>query len=146
MRRKFTLISVLALLLTFIAFPAWAAPYTSSSNATLDDVGIRSFNMLMDGTSEITADTASIAVRCTTSAYYPVDEIGLVINIQRWDGNSWSTIKTISYADYYSDYILKGFNYAVEPGYSYRLYTKHYCSDGMSYESAYSTTNGVYVN
>jgi hypothetical protein len=140
--RKTNLILVLALVFTLIAVPVWAAPARESSA----DIGIRSMTMLQNGTAYIAdAGGQTLFIRCDTQAYFSVAKIGLEINLQRWNGSSWTTIQTMPFYNTYSSYIRKDLSVPALSGYSYRLVTKHYCENGANYEYLYTTTSGITV-
>ena len=143
--KKISLLIILTILCFLAAVPAWAAP-VNYAKTTFNNVGIESFTMLKGGTSDISTTDGALIIRCTTSAYSAVNEIGLYINIQRWNGSSWVNYSSLSGAEYYSDYILRGYTYSVPKGYSYRLVTKHYVKNGLTEESGYTTTNGYFVS
>ncbi|NLI91251.1 MAG: hypothetical protein GX434_03345 [Peptococcaceae bacterium] len=145
--RKTSLILVLALILTLVAVPVWAAPNASAIDRENPvQNGTQSMTMLQDGTSYIAdAGGSTLYISCQTYAYYSVPEIGLEINVQRWNGSSWVTIQTIPFYNTYSNYIGKNITVPAMSGYSYRLVTKHYCENGANYEYLYTTTNGITV-
>ena len=131
----------------FIAAPAWAAPLDSNQGKESSiNISPKSMNLLRSGTGYIAdAGNSSLYIECETSAYYPVDIIGLEINLQRWNGNSWTTIQTFNYTNLNSDEIRKTLGAPALSGYSYRLVTKHFCQDGINYEYIYTTTKGITV-
>ncbi len=148
MRKQMSRVMILTLLCTLFALPVWAesSNVKDFSNSPIV-VAPRAMTMLQQGSANLSViGTGNLLINCSTTAFYSVDEIGLEIRLQRWNGSSWTTIQTFPFANLNSSYITKTFTTYVARGYNYRLYTKHYCSDGMSYEYTYSTTGQVSVS
>lgn len=82
-----------------------------------------------------------------TIARQSVDSVKVTIHLQRLEGNSWVTIAsygpTVKYNTYY---VSASRTYSVTGGYYYRMTGSHTAIEGDAFESAVSSTNGIWVD
>lgn len=82
-----------------------------------------------------------------TIARQNVDSVKVTIHLQRLEGNNWVTIAsygpTVKYNTYY---VTVSRTYSVAGGYYYRMTGSHTVIEGDAFESAVSSTNGVWVS
>ena len=74
------------------------------------------------------------------------DTLRLVMNIQRLDGNSWSTVKSYSDTAYNASLLVKSYNYNVKGGYYYRVMAACIATKGGIMESQTPITNGIWID
>ncbi|NPV43324.1 MAG: hypothetical protein HPY70_05000 [Firmicutes bacterium] len=87
-----------------------------------------------------------IEVGGTTETYDVVDNVEIVIELQKREGSSWKTIKTWS-EHKSNDYIVSiAKTYKVEKGYYYRIVSCHYAENEGSHENVYAYSKKLYID
>lgn len=144
MKKLATLLCLVALLI-MSATPVWAGENRFSGNS-LNPAGIESYQLIKVGYSSIQDNLdGTITLYGYTRTYYPVDRIGIIFNLQYYNGSNWVTIKTIPFESQNSSDITKTVTMSVSRGYTYRLLTEHYAADGSVYESGTSVTGSIII-
>lgn len=80
-----------------------------------------------------------------TFAYHNCDTIDLVIYVDKLVGNTWKLYKSFSFTENNVSTLSKSVTMTVQSGYKYRMRGYHRTYNDGRQESAYSTTEGVYV-
>lgn len=80
-----------------------------------------------------------------TFAYHTCDSIDLVIYVDKLVGNTWKLYKSFSFTENNVSTLSKSVTMTVQSGYKYRMRGYHRTYNDGRQESAYSTTEGVYV-
>lgn len=88
-----------------------------------------------------------VMVTGDTVARQNVDSVKVTIHLQQLKGDNWVTIAsygpTVKYNTYY---VAVSKTYSVAGGYYYRMTGSHTVIEGDAFESAVSSTNGVWVS
>lgn len=109
-------------------------------------VAPKSYVTLTGGNSVIVDNgDRTINISGYTSTAYPVDKIGLNLNLQYLSNGSWYTLNTYSFSNYNSDYISGGKTLGVSGGYNYRVVGEHTSLDGGIGERGQSYTASIYI-
>lgn len=87
----------------------------------------------------------SINVYGHTFAYHTCDSIDLYLYVEKLVGNSWQSYKSFEFTDTNVSTLSKSVTMTVQSGYKYRLRGYHRTYNDGRQESAFSTTEGVYV-
>lgn len=78
-----------------------------------------------------------------TLCNFVVEEVGLEIYLDKYDGTVFNNYKNWDTVEYNSYHNTNTFNYPVEKGFYYRLRGYHYAADGGLYENASTMTDGL---
>ena len=143
MKKKFLPV-FLALLLLLIPLTALGATKNISSGKIVHPL---TYQTLAGGTSQL-ADLGdrTINISGSTSTYYSVSQVGLILHLQYLSNGNWYTLQTYDYAAYNTSYVSGGQHLAVSPGYYYRVFAEHTAYNGSTYETGYSYTEAVDIN
>ena len=79
----------------------------------------------------------------TLGNFVSLDEVGLELYLEKYDGTTFNSYKDWSYVDYNTSDIAATFLETVEKGYCYCLRGYHYVIDDDLYEAVSTTTNGL---
>lgn len=89
-------------------------------------------------------NNGTISIGPTTLSKSTIDEVGAIVQLQRWTGSAWvdsgteTTLKALN-TDFYGGSTSK----AATTGYYYRAKVIHYCKHGSVYESATEYTGSI---
>ena len=87
-----------------------------------------------------------VGIGGSTSCFVTCDTVKLNLYLERSKGDTgFYSYKSFEYTAYNTYTLVKGFNYAVEKGYYYRLRGYHYASKNGVGENLISVTNGIYI-
>lgn len=87
-----------------------------------------------------------VGIGGSTSCFVTCDTVKLNLYLERSKGDTgFYSYKSFEYTAYNTYTLVKGFNYAVEKGYYYRLRGYHYASKNGVGENLGSVTNGIYI-
>lgn len=87
-----------------------------------------------------------VGIGGSTDCIVDCDVVKLNLYLERSKGNSgFSSYKSFEYTAYNENSLMKGFSYAVEKGYYYRLRGYHYASKNGKAENLGSRTDGIYI-
>ncbi len=74
------------------------------------------------------------------------DTVGVELQLQRWNGSSWSTIGTYRWEAFDTDYNWGLRTVTVSPDYYYRVKSYHYANDGSIHDYTYAATGAIYID
>lgn len=87
-----------------------------------------------------------VGIGGSTSCFVTCDTVKLNLYLERSKGDTgFYSYKSFEYTAYNTYTLVKGFNYAVEKGYYYRLRGYHYASKNGVGENLGSVTDGIYI-
>ncbi len=87
-----------------------------------------------------------VGIGGSTSCYVTCNTVKLNLYLERSKGDTgFYSYKSFEYTASNTNSLTKGFNYAVEKGYYYRLRGYHYASKNGVGENLISVTNGIYI-
>ena len=134
-KKIFTKLLAVVIFMGMVANPALAAKTTPpSEESTSNIIGIRSL-LYIQSMETIISDNGDGTVDLfgTTTAKTIIDEVGVKLFLQKWDGSSWVDIKTSDTFKEYNHYLAEGvYACSVEPGYYYQAKGVHTASnDGV---------------
>lgn len=146
MKKLLILILVFSLLLVT---PIQASAKTLSSqdlSAFIPSVGIESYQLIKSGYCSIHDNyDGSITIEGYTKTYYAVDRIGIIFNLQYFNGSDWVTLRNYPFEALNSYDITKYLAVTVSPGFSYRVLTEHYAIDNGLTETGTSVSGSITV-
>ena len=88
-----------------------------------------------------------VMVTGDTVARQNVDSVKVTIHLQRLEGGSWETVASYGpTVKYNTDYVSASRTYSIAGGYYYRMTGSHTVIENGEFESAVSSTNGVWVS
>lgn len=113
-----------------IAYPILRGTYFSNGGGNITAIG-----------------KGSVRISGETVARQSVDSVKVTLHLQQLKGDNWVTIAsygpTVKYNTYY---VAASRTYSVAGGYYYRMTGSHTVIEGDAFESAVSSTDGVWVS
>lgn len=104
-------------------------------------------NILNRGVARISNNgNGSVNAYGAVMAAVQCDTLKLVMNVQRLEGNSWSTVKTYSDTVSNSGLLTKSYNCSVKGGYYYRVMAACIATKGGVTETQLPNTSGIWID
>jgi hypothetical protein len=149
----FTLLFILLLSLSVKAYAetlknyvSMETSYNSKSDLIMTPHNIGEVDLINIWESTIfNMGNGNVRVTGSTLTYYPVEEIQVTVELQRWNGSSWITIYTCNNKGYYDDYVFTDGGMSVARGQYYRVRGTHYAKNKGQSETRFSYTNPLFI-